>query len=319
LKKYLSEKAAMERLKNSIIKKSYLEEFKPAILSPKEKKIRRIYRFALDNRGGEFEELQADNELSNEAFNLAQNIKSLVERLAASLKKRELNGVAKIFFKNSRLILELILYNCNIGISYAIIKEGLNAQIIIITVSVGGTAGFILSWFSAGIALVGPPAVISFFLLRSSIQQILNQRDYLKFKKTLDKMLDDDKLKETIQAFFMESEKLTPSSVTLKLESLDFDEKSALKHNFNLKSDEGFEEFIKSKMEKELGLIENPTKEQLQEIIQKKVNKKSRGKIVFFEDFIKENPYQGADLSHSDIIDAEILEKLIRMESDNEL
>ncbi len=80
-------------------------------------------------------------------------------------------------------------------------------------------------------------------------------------------MLDDDELKETIQAFFMEGEGPITSPDILKMESLDFDEKSVLKHNFNLKSDEDFEEFIKARMKEELGLIENPTNEQLQEII----------------------------------------------------
>jgi hypothetical protein len=126
-------------------------------------------------------------------------------------------------------------------------------------------------------------------------------------------MLDDNKLKETIQAFFMEGE------LRLKMEALDFDEKSALKHNFNLKLDEDFEEFIKARMKEELELIENPTEEQLQEIIQRKINKKSKGKTVFFGDFIDENSYEGGDFSHSYIIDAEILKEPIRMKSDNEL
>ena len=93
----------------------------------------------------------------------------------------------------------------------------------------------------------------------------------------------------------------------------------ALKHNFNLKSDEDFEEFIKARMKQELGLIENPTEGQLQEIIQKKVKRKPKGKTVFFRDFIDENSYEGTDFSHLNIIDAEILEEPIRFKSDNDL
>jgi hypothetical protein len=298
LKKRLSKKVAMERLKTPI-------------LSSEEVKIKQIYRVALDNRGGQFEEFQAGHEFSNEVFNLAQNIKGRVEQLAVFLKERELKGIAKIFFKNGRLIIELILYNCSIGISYGTISEGLSAQVIVITSSVGGAAGFALSWFSVGAILVSPPVLILVFLLRSATQQILNQRDYLKFKNMLDKMLNEDELKETIQVFFMQGEGLTPSSGKLKMESLDFDEKSALKHNLNLKSDENFEEFIEARMKEELGLIKNPTKEQLQEIIQKKVKRKPKGKTVFLRDFINENPYEGTDFSHSDIIDTEILEESI--------
>ena len=319
LKKHLSEKAAMERLKNSIIKKSNLVKLKTSNLSPKEVKIKQIYRFALGNRGGQFEEFQADHEFSNEVFNLAQNIKGLVERLAVFFKQRELKGIAKIFLKNGRLVLELILYKCRIGINYEILSEGLNAQVIVVTTTVGGAAGFACSWFSVGAILVSPPVLISVLLLRSVTQQILNQMDYSKFKKMMDKMLDDDRIKETIQALFMEGEGPTPSFGTLKMEPLDFDEESALKYGFNLKSDKNLEEFTKSRMKEELGFIENPTKEQLQEIIQKKVKRKPKGKIVFFADFIDKNLYEGAGFSHSDIIDAEILEEPIRMKLDNEL
>jgi hypothetical protein len=248
---------------------------------------------------------------------LTQNIKGLFQRLAVFLKDKELKGIAKIFFKNGRLILELILYKCNIGINYLIISEGLSSQAIVITASVGSAGGFALSWFSVGAILASPPLLILVLLLRSATQQILNQRDYSKFEKMLNKMLDDDELKETIQAFFMEVEGPTPSSGTLKMESLDFDEKYALKHN--LKSDEDFEEFIEARIKEELGLIKNPTEEQLQEIIQGKVKRKPKGKTVFFGDFIDENPYEGAHFSHTDIIDVEILDESIRLKSDNEL
>lgn len=131
-KKYLSEKKAMERLKSSIIKKSkLLIKTKTTILNSKKTRIKKIYIVALDNRGGQLENFQADHELSNEAFKYAQEIKGLVERLASYLKKRELQGIARIFFKNGRLILELLLYTCNINVSYAFLTEGLNVKLII--------------------------------------------------------------------------------------------------------------------------------------------------------------------------------------------
>ena len=112
----------------------------------------------------------------------------------------------KIFFKNGRLILELILYKCSINITYSLLTEGLSTQVIVLTATAGGAAGFTLSWFSVGASLVVPPLLISVLLLRSVTQQILNQRDYSKFKKMVNKMLDDDELKETIRAFFMEGD-----------------------------------------------------------------------------------------------------------------
>ena len=108
LKDYLSEKKAMERLRDSIIKKSELVRQSDRSNS-KKIKIKKIYKFALGNRGGQFKEFQADHEFSNEAFKLAQEIKGLIERLAVFLKERELKGVARIFFKNGKLLLELIL------------------------------------------------------------------------------------------------------------------------------------------------------------------------------------------------------------------
>ena len=120
LKDYLSEKKAMERLKNSIIKKSELviksDSPIPNSITMKAKK---IFKFALGNRGGQFEKFQADHEFSNEVFKLAHEIKAFIERLASFLKERELKGLARIFFKNGRLVLELILYKCRIDITYS--------------------------------------------------------------------------------------------------------------------------------------------------------------------------------------------------------
>lgn len=79
----------MERLKNSIIKKSKLV-IKPDshIPNSKEMRIKKIYKFALRNRGGQFENFQVDHEFSNEVFKLAQEIKGLIERLTSFLKQR---------------------------------------------------------------------------------------------------------------------------------------------------------------------------------------------------------------------------------------
>ena len=111
----------MERLKNSIIKKSELvikSDSDRLIFNSEEMRRKKIYKVALESRGGQFENFQADHEFSNEVFKLAQDIKGLVERLACFLKERELKGVAKIFFKNDRLLLKLILYKCRIDIFF---------------------------------------------------------------------------------------------------------------------------------------------------------------------------------------------------------
>ena len=78
----------MKRLKNSIINESELviKSERPT----RKIRIKKIYKFALDNRGGQFEDFQINHEFSNEIFKLAQEIKRLVERLARFLKEREL-------------------------------------------------------------------------------------------------------------------------------------------------------------------------------------------------------------------------------------
>jgi hypothetical protein len=319
LKNYLSEKASMERLKRSIINKSNCLPSKTniSILSSKQAKIKNIYNFAL--RGGQFDppvdELQAAHEFSNEIFNLAQQIKGIVERLATFLKERELKGIANILFKNGKLILELILYKCKIDITYSILTEGLSNQIIVITSTLGGAAGFTISWFSVGVILVSPPLLISVLLLRSTTQQILNQRDYSNFKKMVNKMLDDDQLKETIRAFFIEGEGQTTVSGGLKMKPVDSNENFELDFKFNSEPDENLEEFIKARMKEELGLIENPTESQLKEIIDRNLKRKPKRKIILFGEFIDEI---GADLPDDDFIRRNIPENRIRIDPDKE-
>lgn len=168
LKDYVSEQKVRERLKNSIVEKSKLvRKADRPIFNSKKTRIKNIYRVALKNRGGQFENFQVDHEFSNEVFNLSQAIKGLVERLASFLKKRELKGVAQTFFKNGRLLLKLILYKCRIDITYLLLTERLSTQVIVITATAGGAADFTLSWFSAGASLVVSPVLMSTLLIRS--------------------------------------------------------------------------------------------------------------------------------------------------------
>jgi len=306
LKNYLSEKKAMERLKNSIIKKSaIIKKSDSPISNSKEIRLKRIYKFALRQRGGQFENFQSDQRLSNEVLMLAQEIKALVERLACFLKQRELKGVAKFFFKNGRLILELILYKCRIDITYSLVTEGLSTQVIVITSTAGGALGFALCWFSASASLVVPPVLISILLIRSVAQQIVNQRDYLKFKKLLNKIFDDEELKQTFRAFFMGGQ--VPATTGIEMKPFPNLENTFVP-DFNAQSDQTFEEFIKLRMKEELGLIENPTPEQIQEIIHNtRKTKINKGKIVYFKDFIDEIA-ENPDIIPDVILDAEVVQ-----------
>lgn len=295
----------MERLKNSIIKKS-----DSSISNSKEISIKRIYKFVLGKRGGQFENFRSDHEFSNEIFMLAQEIKKLIERLASFLKERELKGVAKIFLKNGRLLLELILYKCRIDITYSLVTEELSTQIIVITATTGGAAGFSFAWFSAGATLVTPLVLTSTLLIRSIFQQIVHQRDYSKFKKLLNKIFEDEELKQNLRAFFMEGQVTATTGIKMK-PFLNSENKFI--PDYNVQSDQTFEEFIKLRMKEQLGLVENPTPEQIQEIIHTRKTKRNKGKTVYFKDFINEiaNDQDG-------IIDAEIVKESIRVKVQNE-
>lgn len=91
LKNYLSEKASMIKLKNDIIKKSRLIEPSKATKSlnnSKKLKIQMIYRVDINNRVGYKYDYQ-----------LAQQIKDLVLKLAVFLKEKEIRDkVLKIIF-----------------------------------------------------------------------------------------------------------------------------------------------------------------------------------------------------------------------------
>lgn len=293
----------MERLKDSIIKKSKLDRL---IFNSKETRTKKIFKVAFNIHGGQLEKFQADHEFSNEVFKLAQQIKAFVERLASFLKERELNGVARIFFKNGRLLLELILYRCKIAITYALLTEGLSTQVIIITATAGGAAGFTLSWFSVGAALVAPPVLISTLLIRSLVQQLVNQRDYSKFTKLVKQILENEELKQTLRAFWIDPE--SPGTKPIEMKPFDWEKNSV--PEFNFKSDQTSEEFVKARMREELGLVENPTQEQLEEIINRKnIKRKPKGKTVFFKDSIDEID----NIGPGDIIEAEIIEERIRV------
>lgn len=217
-----------------------------------------------------------------------------------------MKGIANIFFKNGKLILELILYKCKIDITYSILTEGLSTQVIVLTSTLGGATGFTLSWSSVGAILVSPSLLISVLLL-------LNQRDYLNFKKMVNKMLEDDKLKETIRAFFIEGEGQTPVSGGLKMKPVDSNKNFELDFKFNSEPDDNLQEFIKARMKEELGLIENPTESEPKEIIDRKVKRKPKGKTILFREFIDKI---GDDLPDDDFIRRSIPEDRIRIDPD---
>lgn len=303
----------MELLKASLIEKStLLNNYRPVFRSKRKKikkRIKKIFKFALENRGGQLEGYEA----SNKIYNLAHEIKELVEKLATFLKRREMRGIAKIFFKNGRLILELILYTCRVDMTYALLNEGMTTEVIVISTTTGGAAGFIVSWFSAGATLVFTPILISTLMIRSIAGQIVDLRNYSKFKKLLNHLLEnDEELKKTILASFVDTE--LPQTNILEMKPWNLDENPMSEFKFTFDSDQTLEKFIKTQMKEQLGLLENPSSDQITEIINiRKNSRKFKSKTVYFRDFIKE-----INKGRDEFLETEIIKEAIRFKLKNE-
>ena len=264
-------------------------------------KMERGSNLALESRGGQLEVIQ----VNTKRFMLAQKIKGLVEKLSSFIREKELKGgLARFFFKNLRLLIEIILSKSQIHISYALLDAGVNAPVIIVTSTVGGITGFTIAWFTAGISLFAPPGIILILLLKSVTQQIISRRNYLRLKNIV---TEDGELKEKFRAFFIEGESRLSTGIEMKPQDL----KKNLLPELNFDSDQNFDEFIRSRMHEELGLIENPTPEQLNDIISnRKIRKK--GKTVYFKDFIKKITEDS-----DNIVEAEIIKKVKKLKVEN--
>ena len=300
LKNYVSEKASMRRLRNDIINKSTLIKPKPSKLAknPKsslERKLQKIYRFVLSTRGG------ADYE-----YKLASQIENLVIQLAIFLKKKELNAkILKFIFRHGRLVLQLILARFNINLQYILVNPETQG-IAVIACCTGGTAGFVLSWFSVGTVLFGPPTILSVFLVRSSLQQIIDDIEYIKLKKNISKIYrivkDENSIKE-VTNIFLEAQKQIDNSEAIKLESLNWNKNPAERlgifenppcANKPLKLDTLDPNPELEKMLEELGIRTKPNP-----------RKFTKAKTCNFRDFIRKI-IESNDESDLDVIDVDV-------------
>lgn len=208
------------------------------------------------------EDFPLDYKVSNKAFNLAQKIKVFVERLAIFLKYHELNGGGKIFFKNGRLLLELILRRCHIDLIYHLYSEEMTTKIMLLSVTAGGASGFTISWLFAGVSLVNPPLLILSLLTKSITKQIVNRRDYSKFERYIDQILMDDKLKK-IRAILIEEE--FPITTGIKMETHHPDKNFIPEIKFD--SNQTLEKFIKTKSKEQLGPLKNDSSRQIKKFV----------------------------------------------------
>jgi hypothetical protein len=331
LKDYISEKASMARLKNAIIKESrVIKPSKPTKATKptkvtnfysKESKIKRIYRFFISTRGGQVD--IEDQQYQHQQYQLAEKIQDVIIKLAVFLKERELRArLLKIILTQGRLLLQLVLYRCKINLQYLVVGE-VNPQIVVIACCTGGTAGFVFSWFSVGAILVTPPTILSAFLLRSLGQQILHNMEYTKLKNSIGRLLKDKTLREEIKTIFIETQKQIDNSNKIKLEYLNWNRDPAIKEaaerlgifenapnptNPTVKLNLDLLDLLDADSNKileelgELGILQNPNP----------IEKKIKGKTVYFRDFI-DQMVDGDNKSDLDVIDAEIVKEPVRV------
>lgn len=316
LKNYLSEKASMERLKKDIIKKSRLIKPSKATksltnLNSQESKIQKVYKFALNNRGGSDYDYEYNCDYE---YKLADRITDIVIKLAVFLKEKEHRAkVLKAIFAQGRLALELVLSVCNIKLEYLVI-ESVSPQVAVIACCTGGMAGFVFSWFSVGAILATPPSLLSIFLLRSWYQQVQHNGEYTKFKNSVRRLFKDENFQEEMRNLAIETQKQVENSKKIKLEHLNWNKNPAIKEAAErlgiFKNAPSVHEPLTldpdlKKILEEFGLIETPNPKTL-------IKTSIKGKTVNFRDFIEET-VGGDNKSDLDIIDAEIVKEPLRI------
>jgi hypothetical protein len=173
-----SEKAKMKRLREDLISKSRLIESsssRPGIV-PKLTKIQKIYKVALDTRGGSNQEL---------GYEFATKIQEFFLKLAAFLQDRKNQIILHYILSGARLVLRLMLSMYGIQLHY-LVADPVSQQRIITAIVAGSTTGFVLSWIAAATTISIFPILLSIFTLRSSFQQVTHNREYAKLKDEID-------------------------------------------------------------------------------------------------------------------------------------
>lgn len=302
LKEYLSEKAKMDRLKQSLLNECRIANLNTEDLSHSEKtkKIQRIVLRYPFPRGGDDARLSfIDNSLKNiePSEKLATQIQDIVLKLAAFLKQRSFKGALKIFFANGQVLFELILKQCcNIYLEYdyAWIPGQTNTQVMVIAIAAGTATGVTATWLNAGVTLLTPIIILSTFILRSGSQQIFHNIDYKRLTNQLKALLENEEIKKTLDVSFPKNE-LPYSQIEMDLNS-DLKDNPAVKQlteSLGISEDTTFSTG-KLEFDSNNNVIETVNKNP------KKLPKKRPSKEVQFRDFKRK-------FSPDEFIDAEII------------
>nr|WAK84915.1 hypothetical protein [Amicula sp. isolate GU52X-4 cfCalB7]WAK84977.1 hypothetical protein [Amicula sp. isolate GU52X-4 cfCalB7] len=288
VKHYLSEEAAMERLKQSIIKESELLKATPQgkqIL--KKAKVQKIARVAmgthqLNIRGGDlsllldladllkgseryFAGLETRNpNWSKKTYIIATKIKAIIGGLLSWLKNQEGRVFLKIVFSSSRVVLELMLSQCDIDIlHYIAISEGNTVRWVAITTSAsaGTAAGFTAVWFTAGAKILLPLLAGMTFALRTAWQQRANILDYRVFLEKVDDMMNHPRVQNALTNLF---DKIRRKEVSVGEFNLSPESSAPItRHTFGPLTAEQYDQMMQQVIQERLGLIKDPSPDQI--------------------------------------------------------
>ena len=174
------ETAEMAKLKADLMRKSRKTKYAPKNTSYSTK-IKKIYRFALNPRGGQMSDILTQGQLESgfsREFTIAQRIQDMIIKTLIYLKTREENAdKLRLIFLAARLGLNLILVRCNINIDY-LVADGVPKTVSVIAACTGGTFGFIYGWFTAGMLIAAPPTLLSALMIKSLAQQYMHYKSY---------------------------------------------------------------------------------------------------------------------------------------------
>lgn len=115
--------------------------------------------------------LEIEKKLELLALKYALQIEKFVEIFATILKKRELKGVGKFFFKNGRLVFEFWIEQFGIHMIYVFIENGISKQVTGIATDSGAIFDFNASYFLLATSTTFSALLTSIFITRSMKQQ----------------------------------------------------------------------------------------------------------------------------------------------------
>ena len=316
IKSYFEEDKIRKRLRDSVISKSKKISPSKNVSHFNRDRTKKIFKFAVSStRGGDLQKLELNDKIYKKMFLMAQKIQKIIEELAIFLKKRELKGTARIFFKSGRMLLELILHGCRIRVSYMLLDPKINNSVIIVSTTLGMGTGYILSWIKA-VSILSCPVILALsFLTRSVGQQIGNQKAYLKFKKSISEgLFSNNHITAGIEPFLVDEKEL--KKATLQMQKLKEDKNILLEFNFNSNNNEiTLDQYIKDRMKEEFSLIENPDPQQIRRFLKRKKSnriQRKKSKTTLFLDFVNQFSETGVDAKD---IDPEIINTAIIKEN----